>query len=34
VRGAGLKLVAARALDVDHVVLRVDSFFWHLVLFS
>ncbi len=29
VRRAGLKVVTARALDGDHVVLRVNSFFWH-----
>jgi hypothetical protein len=29
VRGTGLKVIAASALDVDGVVLRVNSFFWH-----
>jgi hypothetical protein len=29
VRGAGLKVIAAGALDGDGVVLRVNSFFWH-----
>ena len=28
-RGAGLKRVPAGALDVDVVVLRVNTFFWH-----
>ena len=29
VRGAGLKVVAAGAFDVDALVLRVNGFFWH-----
>ena len=34
VGGAGLELVAAGALDVDVVVLGVNSFFWHGVVLS
>ena len=34
VRGTGLKGIAAGALDVDGVVLRVNCFFWHVNLFS
>ena len=29
VRGAGLKVSSAGALDIDGLVLRVNSFFWH-----
>jgi hypothetical protein len=34
VGGAGLKCIPARALDVDFLVLRVNSLFWHGSLFS
>ena len=31
-RGAGLKAASAGALDVDGLVLRVNSFFWHVTI--
>jgi hypothetical protein len=34
VGGAGLKCIPARAFDVDFLVLRVNSLFWHGSLFS